>query len=708
MKSMTLLVMSFFLVNAHATKQESSKDVPIITSPSYTNYENLKELAKDEIKKSLELTNTEIKQELSTQLQTQIKTQSFLNNMIDASKVKKISYLLASNKGMGRSSFGHSYLRISLNDELSNEDITYEFVADVANEDLEIMRGIGFGENYGIKIDSGRYEKVLQYHAIKENRDLTTYVLNLNDDQKNKIISKINELVLIGTKKTYAFFTNNCADIVTDVLNAGLNNKITGPKAIVPIMIPSLLKNNNLIKDEVIDLRRSELIKNIVMNKFQDKLTQTHPYFGINLQDQLSSERFNERLKGYLKLHLLTKELEFTEALKVISMVNSMAKYENRHVRHYLRKLFATKKTKVYEYARIKYKLGKGNYKVLNQKLNVEDNQVLLEVNVKKPGKKRIKLQFELNHLEYKKGRILHGDHVISYNLGENLIKGKFYNPSTYNFMEITQINKQTYLTSILLSEKKSFQEKINNDFTKFDDEIIYKNTKLAKFSPGGMCDTHAELTQKLKMNTIFAPELPRLDEDSYLELINKSFQNNIVVIPGFNNAKELTTSLSFDKLGPLMAKRQQTKMNPAVNYLNSFNTTQLTSENIYILENLIELGIKPSLSFEVERIPNGLSYISIGHAVIVDSIYKKSGIYYLDIIDPNMTYQKGLYKFDPITNTLDTKIYGTVDPELQKFNVHQSYSLTLLAKDKYISDVLRIMAKRYKKYSFDIQEVLQ
>ncbi len=47
----------------------------------------------------------------------------------DAASIRKIHFLLASDQGLGRSSFGHAYLRLSHGDQPALDDDVLEFVA---------------------------------------------------------------------------------------------------------------------------------------------------------------------------------------------------------------------------------------------------------------------------------------------------------------------------------------------------------------------------------------------------------------------------------------------------------------------------------------------------------------------------------------------------------------------------------------------------
>lgn len=698
---------------------------PILLTLPLLCFSNEIQINKDEIKSEIKASIDENLKHLIETNKRDIKVNALSSikslGLLKANEIQTISYVLASNKGFGRSAFGHSYIRFSKENQLSDDDLTYEFVADVTEDDLKYSQALGFGENYGIKVMRSSYAKARDIHVLDENRDMTTYVLDLNPEQKSAIVSKLNELLIRGVEKDYAFLVNNCADIVTDVLNAGLGNKLKGISAVTPVLIPNLLRDLDIIKDEHLDPRKTKLIANIVKELLPQIEFPADSKFKYRLEELLSSSSLNDRFRGYLQLNQMTEVMAQTkkmEAIKVVGMVTRMNKYEHRQLRYYIPEIFSTRDKKFKEILSFETELPE-NFKIIKHDFKIKGDKVSLHVKLRNRNEK-FEISYPINHFRYEEGKIItkYQNQVIFYNLGDELVKNKFFNPSTHIYVDVIEKNKKYYLTSYMFTEKESFKRPKKNHFDK-SDEIAFENGVLNNNleTPGlGMCYSHSELSQKLELFGIFLPNQAPLSSQENLELIGKLYNDNLIVIPGYANAKDFTDSIPVAELAQLMSLNQKSKYSLEKSLFKGFSNTDIDNEGIYILKNLIELGLNPIIGFETQT--------NIGHTVLVTKVVKRNNKFDLHVLDPNISFENGeklmkniyadanyrgeIFTFDPLDEKISTVQYGKVNGFIPKFPLEKIYNLTYL---KNHSSFREIMTKSYlkngNKYS-DLKSLLK
>lgn len=629
--------------------------------------------------------------------------------LIEPSKVKEISYLLASSTGVGRSSFGHSYIRVSYQSELKKNDDVIEFVADVIDPaNIEYLRAFGFYNNYNFKINKDTYHKVWHHHVIKQNRDLTTYVLKLTAKQKDKLIETLNEILVNGTPKRYSFFKNNCADIVTDIFNSSFERPIIGSASFVPTMIPIRLKTLDLIKSTHIDPRKTQLIENIVKKGLEELDSHFLSELDVAvLISNLSSDSLAQRMQGYYALHILNNKFELKNSLKIISIIADLIKFENRFTGQYLSKLFRTKKIKIDLILNKKLSFNSGSIKKLRfYRLIHKNEDVLLQVNYsqKLPDDKIINRNknIYLPELFYKDGKIIHKKTKVSValNLGHELIEDKFYLP--HSFLDIRLIHHESLdVISIFFSVKKEmFRENIDYKYHE-GDELAYTNREITDLigSGPGVCFSHSQLNRALILNAIFDPSQKELAPKANLELVKKALNGEFIVIPGFNNPENFTNSLNASELAMVLNDDFQEKYNWFKSSLAWFKETSITSSNFYIIKNLVDLGIPPVVAFKANDV--------YAHSVMITSITEGDNYYHLEVIDPNFKHIKKTFRFNKSNNKLITIWYGQVDLKLPFFQVDEVFKKALISHNATFKDLMMSSSKIHKNYSFTLSSLL-
>jgi hypothetical protein len=224
-----------------------------------------------------------------------------LASPFEPSSVTKIYYLLASAKGVGQSSFGHAYLRISTHDKPSLDDDTIEFVAATqmtSFSDFVHAAGIGQPVKRGVNVE--KYSAVLQEMNYVALRDLTSYELLLTSEQKSKIIAQVHRVVQAGPFGDYSFFTENCASATTEIFNSAGIPLGNGLSRAIPTEIPGLLERGGIEGRIYTDLnvrsRREKLFE-----KYEPVLKTYAPDVD-SLRESLSAPEMDRRVFGFLRI----------------------------------------------------------------------------------------------------------------------------------------------------------------------------------------------------------------------------------------------------------------------------------------------------------------------------------------------------------------------------------------------------------------------
>ncbi len=162
------------------------------------------------------------------------------------SKTGYIVYLSA--KGIGASSFGHTYFAISDGD--IHRAKLYEFVAE-SGEQINILRGVGLKESYKLLLQDKSMFSEKRSQLLKEDRDMIFYELNLDDQQVEEIETELSQ---IRDKTNYSsleynFFTKNCTSVWSEIFDDIFNTKNTAFDNI-PFLFVKKLKSAGVIISE--------------------------------------------------------------------------------------------------------------------------------------------------------------------------------------------------------------------------------------------------------------------------------------------------------------------------------------------------------------------------------------------------------------------------------------------------------------------------
>ena len=106
-----------------------------------------------------------------------------------------------------------------------------------------------------------------------------------------------------------------------------------------------------------------------------------------------------------------------------------------------------------------------------------------------------------------------------------------------------------------------------------------------------------------------------------------------------------------------------------------------------------MDMGINPIIAFKIRG--------NVGHSVLVSDIVEKDDHYVLNVIDPNMSYQKGIYKFSKKTSKLSTVFYGDVDIILPRINLARELGISNILKIRKLRKIAINTAKELGIYTF-------
>lgn len=603
---------------------------------------------------------------------------------IDKNKVKSISYLLAEGKGIGQSIFGHSYIRIGYHNDPQVSDQVIEFVADIKEGEYDIIRGIGLTEPFPFTIETKRYSDTYNENVIQAQRNLITYSLVLTEEQKDLIIEELNSLLALGTTKKYKFFTENCLSYIRGIFEKAFNIQLSGMNAIFPNTFHRVLEENGLIKEEYIDHSFNHLRFKKLKNHRTKLDIESRKIFS-NALKKLMSNQLNERLIGYIQL-LEIKNSKITKNVREsISIFTSIIDLENRYFQNILYSLFSKKDASLEEVIELKIALNNKDQKskIKNERLTVRSDDVFLLVRVGGEQTKSENILIPLPGLLYKNGAIYdEKDDILAIRVNSPKLKEEFIPMNTFFYSDIKREGHRNFL--VFKWQKLGVDHNMNARPLDRSYEIAFKN-RATKENPQGFCLGHTLLAKYLATRAVFLPDEERLKSSDYISIIESLLNGNIGIFPGMSSPHELTQFIGEKAVIDILNRLQWANVNKTVGFSYFSNITKLENKNIFIIKNLLALGTYPVLAFQV----NG----NLGHAVLVTEIkYLDDNEIELSVIDPNKSYQEGLYKYSFNSQTLDTAFYGKVKPLLLNENLGESISIrNLLVNSKSKKQILQI-----------------
>ena len=222
-------------------------------------------------------------------------------------------------------------------------------------------------------------------------------------------------------------------------------------------------------------------------------------------------------------------------------------------------------------------------------------------------------------------------------------------------------------------------------------DENILKNN--IKNYP--MCFALVDLQKKMLENLIFLPEYPALAEDKNFQLFGQLLNDQIVVVPGYNNIREWTASLDKKKLIKLVYTYQKKNYTSISSALNIYTEQiSLNKQNLLLLKSLANRKIYTPVFFRTKS--------KKGHAVLVTNIIEvDEANYLLEVYDPNSGFSKDIFRFNSNTNKLSSFLYGEGSAYFLPSNILYNLYKRDLVEDEELNKLMIWAAKKYDTFSF-------
>lgn len=412
------------------------------------------------------------------------------------------------------------------------------------------------------------YSRIMNEMNFVSLRDLTSHELALTATQRARILSRLNEIVADGRFGNYRFFTDNCASAVTSIFKeAGV--PIPGDiRALVPDRIPALLRDAGLIASTATDYNLQSR-RELHYARFAPALIPVFPRFS-DLQSLLLSPEQEKRLLGLEKLleasratGLRTESLrqylngfKFLEPLIIRDLLSRMIRGENLLKQPSLPSFRLDLPVADSGFG---YQVTPGTPAVVPAEDGGFELQIdfqyhpeialpggqsgSLHIRLPIPGLRRAKDSADVIYAGHKVGvlglRSIHGQDIALY--------GLIFIPQVHRVDSTTWAGEVFVLLDPDTEVRTAGAQSPGSSPNVPSQTAILPllNTDPARPS----CYGFVELEQALLTRALFAPELPALPEATSLDLVHRTLNGALIVIPGFANAASWLSSLDESRL---------------------------------------------------------------------------------------------------------------------------------------------------------------
>lgn len=631
----------------------------------------------------------------------------------DLSRVKKVYYLLASSKGMTRSAFGHGYLRLGEGERPSGRDYVIEFVADVPEDELSIVRAIGFGENYQRSVVLKRYSQIMPQMNNIADRDLTSYEILLTDEQREKFLIELAHLLKEGSMDEYSFFRKNCSEAVSSLLESvGIN--AGSLRGVIPTSLPKVLEKQGLIGNVTADLslsgRRVQLTK-----KYSKTLKKVLSDLVFGLED-LSSSDLQMRLAAFAALAEKSENLSGDELRILKTYLSSVTFLENRVTRSMLiDKLTGEESFQLQEVVSQDQYVNASftqfsrtqSVKVSQVNFNYDGNDIWLKFTIhirgsnskESPKTKYRYVKIKLENTEIRNDSDVYlGGKFIGIIAPEKINENRIIATHAW-ISDLSEYNKKTRimkLKAVVTSQKL-------HEFDGKKAQKINEGSLKNNIPEMPMCFGLVDLQKNLLEKVIFQEDRRALSPDENLYLVSELMLGSIVIVPGFENVQEWTKSMDQAKLASLIYSYQVQNYSSVTGAVKTyFKQKALNLEGLKLIDSLTQKGIQIPIFFETK--------FKIGHAVLVTGIKAKgANEYFIEAYDPNLNsgFTKDIFIYNSETEQLSSFLYGTNTAYLLKPNSDVDFFTRDMSLDEDMKGHLTLASFKLNKYTFSINEIL-
>lgn len=640
----------------------------------------------------------------------------------ETTQYKQAAILIASKKGLGRSAFGHAYLRFSTDPKnWTDQDQVIEYVANI--EPTKVKKRVALGltiHPYHYKKIEQKYFSVRKEITILENRDLTTYPLSLTESQVQELYQIIQNEEINTNSQNYNYIANNCASEIARILSLVIKpNKqfkiIDKPYSLIDQF------NNYLNPDQIInDLSANHLRQKLLSQFLQELKLDEKSFNGQIVTKTINSKFYSQRLFGIIYLSdLVLKEFK-SATTSLFILTNRMALLEA-----------PVFQTDILEFARLTlngqnklfvdfiplfhhwsdYSLKNENSDLLNTKINY--NSKKFEINLadqldSENSVNQMSIPLSDFNIEMNQHQLLYDGNILSHYLDSHQFSQKLINRRYQTNLVEIEVNQVRYLLPFIVYEKQSFKYQQQNNPEPLKGEDLIPLTNFAFKQSLGNCYSLVLLQKRLIENTIFIPSSSALSLEENKVLFQDLIKNKFIIIPGFKNTRDwllhFPESWLKDQIGQYSYQlniREYTKL-----MKKYFTNVSVNKYNIQDLKFLTDQGLTIPITFKVEG-------KKAGHSLLISKITIKEDQAYFTVYDANFGLIDGsknstLIRFDFNSNKMFMGLYAPhgVNIEVDQDEDFQG-SITRLQLKKY-KNLENWMNKQLtiKKYSFKFNEL--
>ena len=628
--------------------------------------------------------------------------QIYAQETLQQKNYQQVAIVIASKKGIGRSSFGHAYLRFSTDPQRwTDQDLMIEFVANVEREKVKIRKAIG------LTLSPYKYQTIEQsYHTVRkeitilEDRDLTTYPLNIN---QTKVLD-LYQLIINNKEKTavrnYRFATSNCATEIEEFLDLIIQPRFQVKFFSKPFAL--IDRYQNYIKKEQIinDLSATHLREKLTNEVLQEIKIERNDLQGQIIWQMLTSKYYFERLFGFVYLSQVTLMNDENQKLKVFIFQNRFTLLESKSLQNDLleyAKLSLKKQNNEFveivplfqsefdypmenrnvDRTNIKFDLQKQIFEIqLLDQLDFSDEQLTtIEIKNVRPDLKVHNYQIQLSN------------ESIATFLKNKLSKNEYLQRNFQTNIARVAVNNNEYLLPFIVVEKKSYRfslKQINKPTFQGKDLIPLTNFTLNRSF--GNCLSLVLTQKKILENIIFRPNLNQLSVHDNQILFTELMNNQMIIVPGFQDGFTWLSSLPQDWLKSKIDELSyQLNIKGYTTLMKKyFTNVTIDRNNISDINHLLSLGITVPILFKVEG-------KKMGHSLLIYESTQIGNDYYFKVYDPNFGLIDGTKPTTEIRfNTLNEKMYMSLYAK-------NGVSIEVDYEDKISESMQKIQFQNYK-----------
>ncbi len=563
---------------------------------------------------------------------------------------QKISFVyVGPSKGLSESSFGHVALRLSPTLSPGILDVVVEFVADIPIGESSIkkyVKGIGLGKKYPVFTAISTFYDFKKLKTINEDRPLEVYELNLTPDEVSRVVRFIINFQDHVTEEHYSFFKKNCSYFSTLAIENGLGRSL--PHKSLPWKGPKEFKKLNLVTNQWNYPEASSERVRYAKKYLSEGLDGAFPNinWADNFISSLKEMNFSFRLSSYLKLLWVIQNEKKSEndRKKAMALFRYLVSQEDDATAFILKGMFKEPQKKRVLYSQA-LDLTEQDFSLSSKKSvshSIIPDKGKLWVSTgwhDRLSSERVAVRFPFNSLihDQKSGMIsfdgkkigrfvkFKGDplfigqkleYALDFDEEKNMVRTFIYVDTSDQLHEV----KKDYQTF------KSLSHLAVNNSKDFIGEV-------------GSCYSMTLMEKAFLERAIFLPQVAAHSQMNKVEVIKALLQGNFVVIPGYSNISDFTSSMDKEVFKKLIRDTQK-KLNKnwiSQIFENVMEREEINKKSFTTFKSLVEEGVLVPMIIAMTYKGTHKVATPYAHAVLVMGIEDiGEGSWRLTAYDPN------------------------------------------------------------------------